>query len=386
MMTFILFVPFFFVTLAIAYLCVLGIAALFMKAEGCGSEVSLKRFAIVVPAHNEEAGLAATLSSLCRLDYPKHLFQIVVVADNCSDGTASVAKSFNVMCIERRDSVNRGKGYALSFAFSHVLKENIDALVVLDADNLISQNFLKKMSACLARGHHVIQSKNTVKNPLESPLTWILAVGNSIENNLYCAGKARMGLSAPLRGTGMCFSRDILVRFPWAASSVAEDTEYGLTLVENGHVIYFSEESEVMSDAPVTLEMLMAQRIRWASGNMHLARRNAFHLLWAGIRAGKPILVDTGWSMLIRSKPLMFAASCGLLFVSMILQKLQAWSFLTLLMWMAYFGAGIWSAGLSPRSVRLTLFSPFYLVWLVVIALFGCAGFRGRLWARTARR
>lgn len=386
MMTFILFVPLFFVTLAIAYLSALGVAALCMNAEVCGSAVASMRFVVVVPAHNEEGGLAATLSSLCRLDYPKDLFQIVVVADNCSDGTVSVAKSFNVRCIERSDNDRLGKGYALSFAFDRVLEENFDAIVVLDADNCISPNFLKNMSDCFARGHRVVQAKNTVKNPLESALTWILAVGNSIENNLYCAGKARVGLSAPLRGTGMCFSRDILVRFPWSASSVAEDTEYGLTLVENGHAIYFSEESEVMSDAPVNLEMLMAQRIRWASGNMHLARRNAFHLLWAGMRAGKPILADTGWSMLVRSKPLMFAASCGLFFVSMILQELQAWSSLTLLMWVAYFGAGIWSAGISPRSVLLTLFSPFYLVWLVVIALFGCAGFRGRLWARTARR
>lgn len=379
-------IPLLFLTLAIFYLAALGLISWVKKPRAFAPCIPTHRFAIVVPAHNEEKGLAATISSLHELDYPGHLFDIFVVADNCTDRTAEVAKNLGVLCLERVDSDRRGKGYALSFAFDALLAEGFDAIVVVDADNVMSANFLRAMDVRLHNGQSVIQSRNTVKNSLESALTWMLAVGNAIENTLYSLGKENLNLSCPLRGTGMCLSSIILRKIPWDASSVAEDTEYGLSLIRVGQRVHFASEAEVLSDAPVNFEMLAAQRIRWASGNMGLAKSTAIGIITQGVASGRFAMVDAGWSMLIRSKPLLLTASVLLFAVSIWSGTLISWSAAVLLLWVVYFCAGILAAGISSHSLRLTLAVPFHLLWLVGISLLGLFGFREKSWTRTGRK
>lgn len=376
----------FFMTMTVTYLAVLGLAAWVGTPEAFSPRIPTRRFAVVVPAHDEEKGLGATISSLCSLDYPPHLFEIVVVADNCADRTAEVAKTSGVRCLERFDPARRGKGYALAFAFDALLKEDFDAMVVVDADNVMSANFLRAMDARRHGGQSVIQSRNTVKNPLENALTWMLAVGNAIENTLYSQGKENLNLSCPLRGTGMCLSSAMLRRMPWDASSVAEDTEYGLSLIERGERVHFAPEAEVLSDAPMNVEMLAAQRIRWASGNMRLAKSTAVGIIVKGIAKGRLVMIDAGWSMMIRSKPLLLTASVLLFAVALGSGTMIPWSATVLLLWAAYFCAGILAAGVSFRSLRLTLVAPFHLFWLVGISILGLFGFREKCWTRTGRK
>lgn len=386
MLPLILGIPLIFLTLAVTYLTALGLGAWVKKPRAFAARIPTHRFAIVVPAHNEEKGLALAIFSLRGLDYPSHLFDIVVVADNCTDRTVEVAKGLGVLCLERFDPDRRGKGYALSFAFDALLTGSFDAMVVMDADNVMSANFLRVMDVRLHNGQCVIQSRNTVKNPLENALTWMLAVGNAIENTLYSLGKENLNLSCPLRGTGMCLSSAMLRRMPWDASSVAEDTEYGLSLISVGERVHFAPEAKVLSDAPVNVEMLAAQRIRWASGNMSLAKSTAIGIITQGIATGRFAMIDAGWSMLIRSKPLLLTASVLLFAVSLWSGTMISWSAAVLLMWVAYFCAGILVAGVSYQSLRLTLAAPFHLLWLVGISILGLCGFREKCWTRTGRK
>lgn len=385
MMTLILGIPLFFMTLAVSYLSALGLASRVRMPEALPPHIPTSRFAIVVPAHDEEKGLGATISSLRGLDYPPGQFDIVVVADNCSDLTAEVAKTSGARCLERFDPARRGKGYALAFAFAALMKEDFDAMVVVDADNIMSANFLQAMDARLRVGQSVIQSRNSVRNPLENALTWMLAVGNAIENLLYSQGKENLNLSSPLRGTGMCLSSAMLRRMPWDTCSVAEDTEYGLRLIAMGERVYFAPEAEVLSDAPVNVEMLAAQRIRWASGNMRLAKSTAVGMIVKGISTGRFVMMDAGWSMLIRSKPLLLTVSVLLFAAALGSGTMIPWSATVLLLWTAYFCAGILAAGVSSRSLRLTLAAPFHLFWLVGISILGLFGFREKCWTRTGR-
>jgi cellulose synthase/poly-beta-1,6-N-acetylglucosamine synthase-like glycosyltransferase len=106
---------------------------------------SLKKFAVVIPAHNESALLGRTLESLSGVDYPKHLYEVFVIADNCSDDTAEIARNMRVQCLERFDSERRGKGYALQWFFDHLAVSGMryEAFLVVDADTLVSSNILK---------------------------------------------------------------------------------------------------------------------------------------------------------------------------------------------------------------------------------------------------
>ncbi len=220
-------------SLALGYLVLLALAGLLPRRPAPARGPAL-RFAVVVPAHDEETTLPRTLAALAAVDYPAELFRVVVVADNCTDRTAQVAEARGARCLVRRDPRNPGKGQALAFAFGILLQEPYEALAVLDADTVPDPDFLRIMNDRLLAGQRVVQALDGVANPDDGPLTYLFHVGNTIENELFHAGKERLGLPTLLRGTGMCFAADVLRRHPWQAFSVTEDTEYGLALLEAG--------------------------------------------------------------------------------------------------------------------------------------------------------
>ena len=123
-----------------------------------------KRFRFIVPAHNESAGIAETVRSLLEVDYPSQLFDVLVVADNCVDDTAQRARDAGAQVLERQDTTLRGKGYALHHAFER-LPQDVDAVVVIDADTLVSPNILRAFSARLEAGAQAVQADYAVRNP-----------------------------------------------------------------------------------------------------------------------------------------------------------------------------------------------------------------------------
>ncbi|HCF58181.1 MAG TPA: glycosyl transferase family 2, partial [Myxococcales bacterium] len=124
------------------------------------------RFDFLVPAHDEEGGIARTVRSLLAVDYPAELRRVVVVADNCSDRTAERARQAGARVIERRDPERRGKGHALALAFEHSLQEGFaDAVVVVDADTVVAPNLPRAFAAHLAAGAQAMQAEYGVLNP-----------------------------------------------------------------------------------------------------------------------------------------------------------------------------------------------------------------------------
>ncbi|MCX7774285.1 MAG: glycosyltransferase family 2 protein, partial [Clostridia bacterium] len=132
----------------------------------------VKKFAVLVAAHNEEQVIRGILHSLKKLNYPKELYEIFVIADNCTDNTARISRELGAKVYERFDNVKRGKGYSLEWMFKKLfdMEEEYDAVCILDADNLVSTNFLLEMNKQLCQGHEVVQGYLDSKNPLD---TWI---------------------------------------------------------------------------------------------------------------------------------------------------------------------------------------------------------------------
>jgi 1,2-diacylglycerol 3-beta-glucosyltransferase len=350
------------------------------------------RFAVIVPAHDEEEGIAHTLENIKSVDYPQSLFEIVVVADNCSDGTSSVAQSCGVRSLERDDPELRGKGYALQFAFSRLLKESFDAFIVVDADSVLDADFLRVMNDRLLRGEKVVQACYGMSNPDVNPMTYMMQVGNVMENFLFYAAKARLGLPAVLRGNGMCFAREVLEENPWDSFSVVEDTEYTLRLVREGIAIPFAAETRVLARQPETIDQAHTQRVRWASGNLKLTRVHALSLISEGARRGSGTLIDLGVSFLVLSKPLLLLASLLLASATIVVGALAplnpiAWGLgiFPAALLMIYMAIGIVSAGISPRRFAYLLCTPWYLGWFFLVSLLGVAGYRANLWLRTGR-
>lgn len=383
-MVFILSLPLVFLSLAAIHLFVVAIWSR-KQVEQLPEKEPNKRFAVVVPAHDEQETIGRTLQSLQAMSYPAELFEVIVIADNCMDNTAEIAREYGFRCLERTDAGLRGKGFALQYAFSILLRENFDSFVVVDADTVVDINYLKVMNACMMQGCGVAQSRYGVTNPDDTPLAYMLAVGNTIENDLFLKGRENLGFSAILRGNGMCFSSEVLQDHPWEASSVVEDTEYSLYLLRKGVNVRLVSQVSVNAPVPGTLEQASGQRVRWASGNSQLTKRTSIALIRDGIRMRSMSSVEMGWSLLIRSKPLLLFLSFALFILCAMTQTHIDWSFALLVFFLVYLVTGMLLLGLDPARLRLALFAPFYLVWLTAVSLLGLTGFRSGDWVRTKR-
>jgi len=257
-----------------------------------------RRFRFIVPAHNESAGIASTVVSLLGVDYPSELFEVVVVADNCEDDTAERARAAGAIVLERHDKERRGKGYALLLAFSSLPAE-IDSVVVVDADTLVSRNILRAFAARRDLGAVAMQADYAVRNPNSGWRTRLIAIAFGAFHIVRSRARERLSLSCGLRGNGMCFSAAIFAEVPHEAFSIVEDVEYGLRLGEAGYRVHYADEAHVYGEMVSTAAAASSQRRRWEEGRKELVRRNGRRLLLAGLAQRNRILFDLALDLLI---------------------------------------------------------------------------------------
>lgn len=219
-------------------------------------------FAIAIPAHNEELGLAATLRSVFASDYPPERLRVLVIADNCTDRTADVARACGAECLERQSNTELGKGYALAVSIPMVLADKPDAVMILDADCELAANTFQRFAATLADGSEAVQAARVPRNPGDGPAALVSAVGSVIENAVS-AGRDRLGLTVSLRGSGMVFTGGVLERFPWSSFGLTEDAEYAGVLTRAGVRVRFLADVEVRGEVPADSAALTQQRKRW---------------------------------------------------------------------------------------------------------------------------
>ncbi|MCA1826854.1 MAG: glycosyltransferase family 2 protein [Myxococcales bacterium] len=276
---------------ACAYLFVLTLAS--RRREAPAGEESV-RFDVVVPAHDEESGIARTVRSLLAVDYPSVLRRVIVVADNCTDATAARASEAGATVLVRSDPERRGKGYALAFAFDRC---DADAVVVIDADTVVSPNLLRAFAARLQAGALAVQSASAVSNRDDSWRTRLMSLALALFNGVRSLGRDRLGLSCGLRGNGMCLSMAMLRTHPPRAFSLVEDLEYGIALGRAGVRVHFAPEAFVASE--MVPKGSVAQRRRWEGGRARLARQLALPLLRDAIRTRSAMLLDLALDLLV---------------------------------------------------------------------------------------
>lgn len=314
------------IALPIVYLCILSISALIMASKRKRSEHKLEatrtNFAILIPAHNEEMILSKLLDSLAQLDYPHTLYTTYVIADNCTDTTASLARQYDGVSVYERSNKNeRGKGYALSWIWQQLAGQPHDAYIVLDADSVVVPTFLRSMDRELAQGALALQACNTVLNVTESPSTALRWIALTLMNHVRPLGRNGIGGSSTLTGNGMCLSRTILERYPWRAFGIAEDYQYYLTIIQQGERVRYVPEAIVRSQMPVTFAQMRTQDVRWeASESQQSSWRTALHLLKSGLRTGNFVQIEAVLELL--TPPLAFmVASCTLAFIASLLLR-----------------------------------------------------------------
>jgi glycosyl transferase family 2 len=303
------------VLLADAYLLTLlaaaAIARATARAPASAPAGEPLRFAVLVPAHDEEDVIGGALASLRGLDYPRDRFEIVVVADNCGDSTAEVAAATGATVFERHDPLRRGKGYAIAWALERLRERNhaFEALAVLDADCTASPNLLHAFDARLRAGAEAVQSPCIVSNPEASHVSALRLGAFALSNLVRPLGKTTLGLSGGLHGTGMALTSGLLERHPWTSVALAEDIEYHLELVTAGHVVAFAPEAFVATPMPTTQEGSGQQQMRWETGRLRLVRRWVPRLVARGVRERDPAPLHAALDLLVPPQSLLAAAT-----------------------------------------------------------------------------
>jgi cellulose synthase/poly-beta-1,6-N-acetylglucosamine synthase-like glycosyltransferase len=279
-----------FVTL---YYFTLSIIGLRRKSEKKDYD-PVNRFAIVVAAHNEEAVIAPLIENLKKLDYPRHLFEIFVVADNCTDKTAFLAKRAGASVYQRYHETKRGKGYAIEWLFAKIftLNKTYDAFVIFDADNLVKKNFLSEMNNKLCEGEKIIQGYIDSKNPYDTWVTNTFSIAFWLMNRLIQLARFNLGISNTLAGTGMCISYDVVKKLGWGAHSLTEDLEFTMKALVYGIKTGWAHDAVVYDEKPLTFMQSCRQRKRWAQGQVDVAGRYLLLLLIKGAREKKWMYFD----------------------------------------------------------------------------------------------
>lgn len=351
------------------------------------------RFDLVVPAHDEALGIGATVQSLLALDYPAALRRVVVVADNCSDDTAAKAREAGAVVLERHDAERRGKGYALAHAFERIRAEGLaDAVVVVDADTLVSPNLLHAYAARLAGGEVAVQAHYGVQNPNASWRTRLMRIALAMFHQVRGIARERLGVSAGLRGNGMCFRTSLLAEVPHDAYSLVEDLEYGIRLGRKGYRVAYAAEADVLGEMVSGEKASRSQRHRWEHGRAQMLRLHGWPLLRDALAQKSPLLLDLAMDVLV--PPLSRVVGLGVLGLAAAAALvgftghggLAATAFSAALCGVAlYVAAGWWHSGTGLRGLLDLALAPAYVAWKVLLAVQGRATRKPTEWVRTTR-
>ena len=277
------------------------------------------RFMMIIPAHNEEKVIKDLVDSLQNLDYNKNLYDIYVIADNCTDKTAQIAKEAGAIVYERFDEKHKTKGFALQWFLQQKIEEDApyDAFCIFDADNIVDKNFLKAMNKKLNQGEDVVQGYRDIKNPSDSWVTAGYAIFYWTMNRFYHLARYNLGLSPLINGTGFMVKFDVVKPEGWQTKTLTEDIEFSLKRIIAGKKLGWATDAIVYDEQPVGFKQSWSQRSRWTVGHIQCLHEYTKPLAVA-VKENKTVMNFDGLLYMLGSIP-MFVLTIVLLVLNIIL-------------------------------------------------------------------
>ena len=231
------------------------------------------KFAILVAARNEELVIGPLINSLLTQDYPADLYDIWVIPNNCADNTARAAASFGARVLECTVPV-KSKGEVLRFAYNRLRGRRYDAWLVFDADNVVDRRFLAEMNNARLAGVQAAQGYRDSKNPYDTAVSGCSSIYYWMMDRFHNGGKAGLGVSAMIGGTGFMVTQALLDRLGgWRTETISEDLEITAQTILAGERVAYVPKAVTYDEQPLTWEQSFTQRRRWTSGTLQVAQR-----------------------------------------------------------------------------------------------------------------
>lgn len=352
------------------------------------------KFMAIIPAHNEETVVADLIESLKKQDYPKELYDIYVIADNCTDKTAEVAKQAGAIVYQRFDETKKTKGYALNWFLQQKIKENAeyDAFFVFDADNIVDKNFIKNMNKKLCQGEDVVQGYRDIKNPSDNWITAGYAIFYWQMHRFYHLARYNIGLSPLLNGTGFMVRFDVIKPQGWDTETLTEDIEFSLKRIIKGKKLGWATDAIVYDEQPTGFKQSWSQRSRWTVGHIQCMSKYAKQLAIAAKENKNMINID-GLLYIVGSIP-MFIITMILLFSNFVMYNASTITSAELIKNIIFYLAptfilpifvGIFAMWLDGRKIKpmikgLLCYPLFLLTWICIN--FKCLFIRNTSWEK----
>lgn len=234
---------------------------------------SKNKFAVLIASRNEEAVIGHLVKSLLNQNYPKDLYDVYVIPNNCTDETEKVAKEAGAKII-KCTVPTKSKGEVLKFTFEKLSKnKDIDAYIIFDADNVVHPEFLSKMNDALCEGYKVAQGFRDSKNPGDNWISGSYSIFYWIQNFFFSKARMQMGGSASINGTGFMIKKEIIDEYGFDTYTLTEDVEFTAQCALRGIKVGFVEDAITYDEQPTEFKASWKQRKRWSMGNIQCFRR-----------------------------------------------------------------------------------------------------------------
>jgi cellulose synthase/poly-beta-1,6-N-acetylglucosamine synthase-like glycosyltransferase len=339
------------------------------------------RLTVIVPAHNEEGSIQDCVKSL--FDSAQGTARVLVVSHNCSDATADRAAHAGAEVLVYNDIHAGGKGEALRYGFNRALKDGAEAVLVVDADSVVSANLIPEVLRSLSDGATAIQCRYEMLSADQTTRGRLASLAFRAFTYIRSAGRDRLGLSAGISGNGFALTARLLDKVPYDAFSIVEDLEYHIQMVRAGESVRFVESATVSSYFPPSSAGEASQQSRWQGGRLGVARKWLVPLI-GRVARGQFRLIEPALDL--AGLPMAFGVTALAAAFLIPLHWVHLYAATSLCVVVVHVMAAAWAGPDFPGTLRHLAMVPFYILWKMrLIPKLLNASSRRAAWIRTDR-
>ncbi len=232
------------------------------------------KFAFVMSAHNEEDIIAISLKNLRNMHYPKELYRIIVIADNCTDKTAEIARKLGAIVIEHNETDKKkcNVGYAFRYAMPIILEQypDIEAFIRLDADNILHPDYMLRMNDAFDNGAQLARGYNHATNLTQNVIAGVSGLWYIRDCRFNCQARSALGIGQMMVGGGMMFSAELIRKYGWTQVGTSEDAEFTMDMMMKKHKAVYVKDAIIYEDQPSSLSDLFKRNYRMGHGLFRL--------------------------------------------------------------------------------------------------------------------